>query len=254
MGDRGWLISPKTWLMHRLPRRLVNLIFSVGLGVFTGSAAANATPTLELVSGTVAPVQVAAGPSGATTYSNQNFDGWDVIISFGTSNSPDLSPYGLDLVDLVETCWRGTGCASDPLEIYLSDTGFTQTTGAFVQSYSTTGAGVASQTAYVDTSNTVFGTTAPTSQQLGTITLTNTGADSVAYNLAVPVGPSPYSLTLADTYEPNGGAGVVFSSDGNITIPEPTSLILFASSLMGFGWFDRRRKQSWARAGQARQP
>jgi PEP-CTERM motif len=247
----GLLMSYRLWLTNTekrfivVPRRcLIYLTTAIGLGISTWGAAANATPTLELISGTAGPVTIVAGPSGAATYSNADFNGWDVIISFGTSNSPGLSPYGLDLVNLVETCWDGTGCSDDPLEIYLSDIDFTQTTLGLAESYSATGVGVTTQTAYADTSNTLFGINTPTGGQTGTITLTNTDAGSAYGNIALPGGTKPYSLTLVDTFEPNNGAGVVYSSDGDVTVPEPTSLILFASSLMGFGWVDWRRKQS----------
>jgi len=239
-----WLMNIQKRLTAQPLHCIINLTIAVGLGVSTWSAAANATPTLELISGAAGPITIAAGPSGAATYSNTNFNGWDVIISFGTSNSPGLSPYGLDLVNLVETCWNSTGCSADPLEVYLSDTDFTQTTLGLVESYSATGVGVTTQTAYADTSNTLFGTSTPTSDHTGTITLTNTDAGSAYGGISLPGETSPYSLTLVDTFEPNNGAGVVYSSDGNVTVPEPASLILFASSLMGFGWVDRRRKRS----------
>jgi hypothetical protein len=208
------------------------------LAILTGAGAAHATATLQLISGSQA-VQVSQGGM----YSNPDFNGWDVIISFGSSNSPDLIPYGLDLADVVETCWGGIGCATDPLEVYLSDTGFTQVVGALGQAYSTTGVGVTTQTAYADTGNILFGTDTPTSEQIGTITLTGTGAEDASDNPAANVGPGPYSLTLIDTYEPNNGAGVFYSSDGDIHLPEPGSLVLLASNLTVFGWVSRRRKQ-----------
>lgn len=205
--------------------------------MLTGAGAAHAMATLMLISGSQSE-QLSPGEA----FSNPNFNGWDVVISFGTSSSPGLSPYGLDLADVVETCWSGTGCATDPLEVYLSDTGFTQVALGLGQTYSTTGVGVTTQTAYADPSDTLFGTDTPTSEQIGTVTLTNSGAESEPDNPAVSVGPGAYSLTLVDTYEADNGAGVFYSSDGDIHLPEPGSLVLFASSLSVFGWVSRQRR------------
>jgi hypothetical protein len=238
MINHKQLIFSEICLMVRSTRRIINLIGATGLVILSGAGAAHATATLQLISGSQSTMVQ------GNMYSNPDFNGWDVIISFGSSNSPGLTPYALDLADVVETCWSGTGCATDPLSIYVSDTGFTQIAPGLGQAYSMIGSGVTTQTAYADPSNALFGTNTPTSELIGTITLSDSGTVMTPDNGDVSVGPDPYSLTLVDTYEPDNGAGVFFSTDGDINLPEPGSLALFASSLTMFGWARRRCRRA----------
>jgi len=120
-----------------------------------------ATPELNLVSGASNVTQVGTGST--VSYSNTNFNGWNISVVFGASNSPNLSgvngAFGIDVTSLTATCTGGP-CTSAPLDIYLSDTGFTQAvaTGGFVTTFSTTqSGGTATQTAWDTTANTIFG-------------------------------------------------------------------------------------------------
>jgi hypothetical protein len=201
---------------------------------------ASATPELYLVSG---GTNVTVPGSGSTVnYSNTNFDGWNISVVFGSSNSPGLTGvnglFGLDITSLTATC-SGGPCSSNPLDIFLSDTGFTQVVAAngFTSSYSTTQhGGSTSQLAWDTTANTIFGE----GQSIGTIgPFTGTNHGSVSGG--GPAGPSPYSLTIEDIFNANGSAAS-FSTDGDIAaVPEPAAISLLGGVLLVLG--NRLRKR-----------
>ena len=171
--------------------------------------------------------------SGTTTYSNSNFNGWDILLTFGSSNAPGLSPYGLDMTALV-SC-NLASCVANPLNIFYSDTNFTVPVfaGGFENGYSTTvggsGSGSTSELAWASASNTLFGlgATNKIGTGLGPFTGTNAGI-----TVGGPAGVAPYSMTFEDTFTDTSGF-VSFSSDTNLTeTPELSSLILFGLGLL----------------------
>lgn len=191
-----------------------------GAVAFLMGQAAFATVSLKLVSG--ASTTIVTGGAGSVIYSNPAFNNWNVTLAFGSSKSPTIVPYGIDLTSLTAAC--NSGICSE-LDIYLSDTNFDIASPSFKNSFSTTilaGTGSATQKAWVDTSNTLFGT--PGGGYIGQVgPLTVTGGGSVSG--AGPAGPGNYSLTLEQIFTDRGGA--TFSSDGGITgVPEPASVAL----------------------------
>jgi hypothetical protein len=166
---------------------------------------------------------------GSIVYFNSSFNGWYITVAAGQSNSPSLTPDGLDLSLTAQTSGPNT------LLIYFSDIGFTDPT-TFGTTYSVTmsGNGSTNESAWSDNTNAIFGegsligTVGPfTTSSVGTI------GDSVN-------GVSPYSLTLEQTVIDTSGT-VGFSTDGAINAPEPASIALFGSGLLALVGFARRR-------------
>jgi hypothetical protein len=185
---------------------------------------ASATPELKLVSG--ASTLVIGGVGSTVTYFNTDFNGWNISIVFGSSNSPNLlgasGNFGID--DAVLAACIGGTCASNPLDILMSDTGFTQgvDAGGFTSIYSPTEVGgTTTQLAWDSTDNTMFGA----GTLIGTLgPFTGSGNGSVSGG--GPAGPSAYALTVEDIYDGSGGSAS-FSTDGHITgTPEPNAMVL----------------------------
>jgi hypothetical protein len=124
--------------------------------------------------------------------------------------------------------------------VIYSDTGFVLpvAAGGFVTTYSTTqsGSGSTSESAYFDDTNALFNE-ATSIGTVGPFAVSGVGSASGGTIAAVP----NYSLTLDQIFTANGSA-VSFSADGDITaVPEPASLTMVGTGLIGLAGLLRRK-------------
>lgn len=254
-----------------ITKYLVKLGLAVAIGV-TAAGTALATPIqLSLTSGTGAGSNILlpnTGGGDTILYSNPDFNGWNIELAFGLSHSPSLALGGLDLSTATANC---LAAACSPLTIAVSDIGFTLPLmpNSLTTSLSNTQLGANStvtQWAYLDTSNTYFGSTdanalgdfggvynPTTASLIGTVTVNGLGAASTQGGGSGANGP--YSLTLVDQFcsDPAGAngtctGGLQFSSDGGIALSEPGTLALLGAGLLGCALFVSRRRSSRLRA------
>lgn len=229
------------------------LVAAAGTAVLAGTALASSMNPIEMTlssgGSAVSGLTFFATPN-SVGYSNSNFMGWDIYSNLtGISNSPVLTPYGINLTGTVASCVNSNGC--DPLTVAVSDTGFTAAAGSFESALSNiqTGSGSVMQQAYYDSTDTYFGPNNQGGSLIGggPITLTDSGYISTT-GLGPIAGGSAYSLTLVDTFSSscvNSGCAS-FTIGGEITdppstVPEPGTLALFGSGLLGLALFMRRR-------------
>jgi hypothetical protein len=208
----------------------VAAVLAVALGL---TAFGSTTDELTIVSGAsnITLTDTGSGvPDGSIHYFNSNFNGWNITVVAGSSYSPGLTPFGLDVTSLTATC-DGGGCTTQSLSLTYSDINFSVPVpaGDFLETLSTTqtGGGTATQTAWFGNDNTIF------SEQnligaVGPFSTSSVGFASGGSVAAV----APYSLTLEQVFTDTSGTDVSFSVDGNITaVPEPAAVVLFGSLL-----------------------
>jgi hypothetical protein len=208
--------------------RMNKLLLCALLAVSVPSIAA--ADSVQVVSG---GTTVTVGGSGSTTYSNSNLNGWNITIAFGSSNSPNLSPFGLDL-NVLASCNGAVSCASNPVDIFYSDTNFSAAVpaGGFQTTYSATitGSGTTNEIAWANSSNTLFALGGTNKIGAGVGSFSALGGFGTA--AGGPAETGPYSLTIEDILNANGGSAS-FSTDANvIAAPEPSSLALLGSGLL----------------------
>jgi hypothetical protein len=212
---------------------IVLAIFVAALTI--GSTNVSAQTELAISSGLSTFADSSAGST--ITEIGVTVNGWNISIIAAESHAPNLGPVdGLDISSLTVTC-TSASCVSDPLTISFSGINFTQPVGAngFVTSYVLLPPSLTTttQTAYVDTGNTYFGT----GMLIGTISGDGTATGGG------PAGPGAYSLTINDTFTTTDASGQTgFNTHGDIgATPEPNSMLLFGTGLLGIGGILRRR-------------
>jgi hypothetical protein len=234
--------------------KIVLLVVALTFGGLLASA--TTTDALELTSGgltaTIADNGTCVGtgcvsilgdlnPLAGTTTIAGSLNGWTLNIVSGTSHSPGLSPFGLDITSLTASCGLGGGCTgANDLHVLFSDINFSVPVGAggFTTTYSDTqtGAGSTSESAYFANTNTPFLETTLIGT-VGPFTGTNHGSASGGPIAAVP----NYSLTLDQVFSAAGTAS--FSVDGNVTsVPEPAAVALLGAALLLCSSRLRRKK------------
>ena len=152
--------------------------------------------------------------------------------------SADLPQLHLNTVDV-----SSFGASADTLTIKFTDTDFADlapiATG-FMSEIGGVTQGSVTFVSYYDNSNAAFGTTSLLAD-LGSF---SGGAFSASELTSVgsltPAPAGPYSLTMVGTVTHSGGIKVT-SFDASVSVPEPSTLLLLGSGMLGFA-FMRRRK------------
>jgi hypothetical protein len=169
-----------------------------------------------------------------------------------TSFSPSDMPLGLSAITTSITCNGGsTDCSGRDLEVLVSDTGFTTPVSGFKLGFvdTQTGPGATTATGYEGT--TLFDETNTVAPMITLGTSDPSAEDDVFKgNSTAPLiaGPSPYSLTIAETFGDSAAKGdgsslLDYTTTAQLsgTVPEPTSIVLFGT-ILSLGGFAFRRK------------
>jgi hypothetical protein len=185
---------------------------------------------------------------GVISYSDLTgtFDNFSVVISvgitkpvLGSASRPHLDLNSVNVTNVM-------GSAADTLTIKFTDTDFT-TLDPSISSITTriggTSGGAVTFDSYFDNGNAAFATTT----QLASLgSFSGAFSQSVHTSLASlsPAPTNPYSMTLVTTVTnpaTSMGGARVSSYDAEVTVPEPGTLLLLGSGLLGLGLFGRKR-------------
>jgi hypothetical protein len=205
------------------------------------SVVARATTTDELIissggtctvvdnatlSGSCGTLGVDSNATAGTDTTSGSLNGWTITVVTGISNSPSVTPYGLDLVSLTADCTLTT-CAT--LDIKYTDINFDIPVSTFVSplTANNNGGGSTTESAYVSSTNTLGAETT----LIGTQTFSATGSASTT--VSGGSGAGSYSLTLDESF--TGVNGATYNDTGQIlSAPEGWSLSS-TLGMLGFG-------------------
>lgn len=232
-----------------MTRRISRLGLAAAMSALLAGTAFAGPLEMSLTSGSQSTGNMSV--TDGSSYTNSDFNGWDISYFTPMSNAPSTDPWGLNLSGFVASCVSVSGCSS--LTVSLSGTGFTTPVG--VDGFGTgltnnntmgpsAATGTIMQSAYYDSSDSYFGT----GGAIGTLNLNGFGS-TFTYGGGPTSGT--YSLTLVDTFSASCTSSncAIFGIDSSIggapastDVPEPGTLGLFAAGLLGCGLLIARRR------------
>ena len=171
------------------------------------------------------------------------FANFAAAVSLGTTK-PLIGSAEAPHLDLASVDVSSFGAAEDTLTIKFTDTDFADLASGITGLRSEIGGvtdGTVTYATYFDNSNTAFGT-ATLLSDLGAFSggaFSDTAYASLGSLSPTPAGP--YSLTLVTTVAHTAGTGKITSYNATVAVPEPGTLLLLGSGMLGFA-FMRRRK------------
>lgn len=156
--------------------------------------------------------------------SNVGFDSW-VFSATGETTSVGSSPFDIAL-QASASCVTGS-CLTNPLQIYYTSQSFSLPSNAFTLSVtSTLTSGESIKTlAWADSTNTDFGGALPTRTSGDGIELllSDRNNETLQAEGGPAEGPTPYSLTIEESFSDDTGTAATFTANGQITPTSPPS-------------------------------
>ena len=171
------------------------------------------------------------------------FANFAAAVSLGTTK-PLIGSADAPHLDLASVNVNSYGASADMLTIKFTDTDFTDLAPVATGFMSEIGGvtnGTVTYATYFDNSNAAFGT-ATLLSNLGSFSggaFSSSAYASLASLSPAPAGP--YSLTLVTTVAHSAGMGKITSYNASVSVPEPGTLLLLGSGMLGFAFLKRRK-------------